>query len=40
MDKAAKELLEAHQAIIDAWFAAWIKRERARIDAAFKRGNR
>ncbi len=35
--ESAKQLLEQHQAIIDAWFDNWIKRERARIDEAFRR---
>lgn len=28
-------LLRQHQAIIGAWFASWLERERTRIDAAF-----
>jgi hypothetical protein len=37
MNKATKELLAAHQEIIDAWYARWLKREKARIDALFRR---
>lgn len=36
-DLAADELLAAHQAIIDHWYAEWLKRETARIEAAFAR---
>lgn len=32
MDKATKKLLEDHQAIIDAWFDEWLRREKDRID--------
>jgi hypothetical protein len=37
MDKATRELLEAHQAIIDAWYATWLERERRRIDDLWSR---
>jgi len=32
-----KQILAAHQAIIDAWYAKWLKQERERIDASFRR---
>lgn len=35
-----KTLLEQHQEIIDAWFAAWLKQERERIAAGFERGQK
>jgi hypothetical protein len=40
MDKATKDLLEAHQEIIDAWYAAWLEREKKRIDDLFRRKNK
>jgi hemerythrin len=40
IERATAELLAKHQAIIDAWYAKWLKREKARIDAAFRRGSR
>lgn len=39
VEEATERLLEQHQAIIDAWYAEWIEEERARIDAAFRRGS-
>ena len=36
----AKELLRQHQEIIDAWFDAWLKRERARTAAVFENRRR
>jgi hypothetical protein len=36
-DRATKELLEAHQAIIDAWYAKWLAEQKARIDAFWAR---
>jgi len=36
MKLSTDELLKAHQEIIDAWFALWIKQERIRINKSFK----
>lgn len=33
----ARELLAAHQAIIDAWFERWLDRQQKRIDEVFAR---
>ena len=32
MNKALEKLLEKHQAIIDAWYAKWHRRQKDRID--------
>lgn len=39
IELATECLLRQHQAIIDAWYAKWIKQEHERIDAAFRKGS-
>lgn len=36
-DTAAAELMTAHVAIMDAWFAQWANQEKSRIDLAFRK---
>ena len=36
-ERAANELLKAHNEIIDTWFKLWAVRERARITRNFRR---